>query len=235
MQITLITHSCTLVEGGGVRALVDPLFGLGGPLEGRVQPAIRAQDLADVDLVLVTHAHPDHLDPGFFALTQPDLPVLVPAGFEWPEWQPPLEAAEELTLWESRSFTSHGEDLTVTCVPATHGGLSCGYVVEADDCALYIAGDTHLDEAMREIGERWTLDLALLPERPRPDIPVLDVAEAVAATAALHPSAVAFYHRGYGPPVDGIVEPGDEYVEALQAETPDVSVTVAEPGETLVV
>lgn len=51
MQLTSFGHSCLLVETAGRRILIDPgAFSSGW------------QDLTDLDAVLVTHQHPDHLD-----------------------------------------------------------------------------------------------------------------------------------------------------------------------------
>jgi L-ascorbate metabolism protein UlaG (beta-lactamase superfamily) len=52
MQITHLGHSAVLVESAGVRVLLDP-GNLSGAWHG----------LTGLDAVLVTHQHPDHLDP----------------------------------------------------------------------------------------------------------------------------------------------------------------------------
>jgi L-ascorbate metabolism protein UlaG (beta-lactamase superfamily) len=50
MQLTHLGHACLLVETGGARILVDP-----GTMSA-------FDDLRDLDAVLVTHQHPDHVD-----------------------------------------------------------------------------------------------------------------------------------------------------------------------------
>ncbi len=229
MDVTLIGHATVLIRGSGERILADPLFGIGGELAGRVHPAVDARKLTDVDVVLVTHGHRDHVDPGFFAMLGPKTTVVVPKGIEWPEGMRLLPQLDELDWWESRAFGG----AKVTCVPARHRGPSCGYVVEADGRALYVAGDTRYIDEMNEIGQRWAIDLALLPERPRPGLEIMDAEEASEAVHALHPRAVALYHLGTWLKTPEQANAADEYLETLSDEAPATEVLVATGGETL--
>ena len=61
MRITHLGHAAVLAETDGARILIDP---------GNISDAWHS--LTDLDAVLVTHQHPDHLDPQ-------NLPVLVAA------------------------------------------------------------------------------------------------------------------------------------------------------------
>ncbi|PKQ22302.1 MAG: Zn-dependent hydrolase, partial [Actinobacteria bacterium HGW-Actinobacteria-5] len=54
MQITHLGHSAVLVEVDGRRILIDP-----GNFSGEWH------GLTDLDVILVTHLHPDHIDPEY--------------------------------------------------------------------------------------------------------------------------------------------------------------------------
>ena len=72
MQITHLGHSAVLVEVSGVRLLIDP---------GNFSDAWH--DLVDLDAILVTHLHPDHIDPAHapaLIAANPQARVLVEPG-----------------------------------------------------------------------------------------------------------------------------------------------------------
>ena len=65
---TLIGHASFLVQAGGLNILIDPVFAdraspvrFAGP-KRTAPPGIRFEDLPDIDFVLITHSHYDHLD-----------------------------------------------------------------------------------------------------------------------------------------------------------------------------
>jgi L-ascorbate metabolism protein UlaG (beta-lactamase superfamily) len=72
VQVTHFGHSCVLLDTGAARLLVDPGTFSGG-----------FEDLTGLDAVLVTHQHPDHLDPERLPAllrANPDARLLVDAG-----------------------------------------------------------------------------------------------------------------------------------------------------------
>ena len=58
MKIRHLTHSCLLVETAGRRLLVDPGDHSADDVRG-----LAPETLAGIDAVVITHQHPDHVDP----------------------------------------------------------------------------------------------------------------------------------------------------------------------------
>ena len=58
MKIRHLVHSCLLVETAGRRLLVDP-----GGFSADAVRGLGAEELASLDAVVITHQHPDHVDP----------------------------------------------------------------------------------------------------------------------------------------------------------------------------
>ncbi|MWG35179.1 MBL fold metallo-hydrolase [Halomarina oriensis] len=155
VSITLVRHATLLVELGDTRLLVDPMLsdaGVNPPIDG--SPNDRRNPLCDLpggtewdaDALIVTHLHHDHLDdPARDRFGDAGLPVFC---------QPEDEASLSGTFDDVRIVDDDGttefEGLTLTRTPARHGhgewaermAPVCGFVLEASDERLYLAGDT---------------------------------------------------------------------------------------------
>ena len=170
IAITFVGHATVMLTTPGSRVLIDPL--LENSLLGvrRAKAAgIAAEDLADVDLVLVTHAHRDHLSRRSLAQLPGETRVVVPPQCERLVQRAGLQNVEELD--PGRSYNSN--DVEVTAVPVRHSGSrgfgdyvrrgACGYVVRTPRHVVYVAGDTGYFSGFVEIGRRFRPDVALLP------------------------------------------------------------------------
>jgi len=140
------------------------------------RPGLKVRDLPAIDLVLVTHAHFDHLHrPSLRAIVQNNLrtrgvapTIIIPNHVTDLISDLGFSEIIELDWWKS---SRHG-GLSVTHVPSRHGGARIlkdshrgygGYVLQAGKRSIYHAGDTAYFPGFREIGRRLSPELALLP------------------------------------------------------------------------
>lgn len=197
MKITVIGHSTVLIEAGGQKILTDPWFGTwGNPAYGRLTPpAMRREELRDVNLVLVSHNHFDHIDRRFLRGLADDVPVLAP---RLSGWMTRLYGARNLVgmkAWEERRF-SH---VTVTATPAIHVATTVGFVIQAEGKSVYFAGDTFYGAFMRDIGQRFQVDVALMPVITYLIPMTMGEQGAVRAVQDLNPGVVIPIHLGLRP------------------------------------
>jgi L-ascorbate metabolism protein UlaG (beta-lactamase superfamily) len=177
MGVTFIGHASFFLQVGGENVVVDPNFARWLFVLKRLrQPGVRVRDLPPIDLVLITHAHFDHLH-------RPSLRSLVQHTKEYRGSAPTIVVPEhvfdlvsdlgfrdvvELNWWNSYRH----RDVTITHVPSRHWGARVlrdahrgygGYVLRDGKHSVYHAGDTAYFPGFREIGMRLSPQVALLP------------------------------------------------------------------------
>ncbi len=177
LGITFIGHSSFFIQMGGQNIVIDPNF---APwlfvLKRLRKPGLQVRDLPGIDLVLVTHAHFDHLHrPSLRAIVQHtrrtsgQTPVII-VPHHVLDLVSDLGFREviELDWWNSYRHRS----LSVTHVPSRHWGARVlkdshrgygGYVLRDRKHSVYHAGDTAYFSGFREIGKQLAPELALLP------------------------------------------------------------------------
>lgn len=192
-----IGQSTHLISLGGVRVLTDPWFydPAFGSLVHNVALPCTPETLGPVDVIVITHDHPDHADRR--ALDRLDKNALVVVGVQ--ELVPTLRAmgyarVEHLPVWKELAVGA----LRVTATPGLHDVPEAGFVLSAGDTSVYFAGDTATHPGLAEIAERWRLRLAILPIdgtrlKWEPRL-VMDPTDAADATALLHPTMVMSSH-----------------------------------------
>jgi L-ascorbate metabolism protein UlaG (beta-lactamase superfamily) len=176
-----IGHATVLLRVGGMTVLTDPVFsdriglGLGvmtlGPRR-RFAPAIALRDLPPVDLILVSHAHFDHLDRPTLVRLPKSIPVLTSAhngdlvrdlGFRKVR---ELRLPRDPTLLSGERVRIGGMTITARRVPHwaprtfhdTHRGY-CAFLLEAGDCRVVFGGDSAGGDHFADLGG---VDLAIL-------------------------------------------------------------------------
>ncbi len=208
--------------------LVDP-WTFGNPLCREED-----KDVGDVDLILITHGHHDHLgDVKRIAATGSPKIVAVPELGRWLGGQG-VKNVHTMNLGGILEL----DDVRVTMTPAAHTssvdddpyayvGVAAGFVVEFSDGArIYHAGDTAAFPGMQLIAEVCQPQLALLPMG---DHHTMGPAEAAVAARLLDVPRVVPMHYG--------IAPGSERTpERFQAELDklglaDVEMVEMRPGE----
>jgi L-ascorbate metabolism protein UlaG (beta-lactamase superfamily) len=177
LGVTFIGHASFFVQMGGQNVVLDPNFARWLFVLKRLRkPGLRVDDLPPIDLVLVTHAHFDHLHrPSLRAIvnhtrrrTGKAPTIVVPHHVFDLVSDIGFEEIVELDWW---NHYRHG-GLTVTHVPSRHWGARIlkdshrgygGYVLRSEKHSLYHAGDTAYFSGFREIGQRLSPEVALLP------------------------------------------------------------------------
>ncbi len=168
-RITWLGHATFLVQLDGVSLLTDPTLmpSIFGGVERNVPPGIPPARLPEIDSVLVSHSHYDHLD--LPSIQRAGAPVVAGLGLERFFRDRGLFATE-LGWWSSARVGP----VRVTFVPAHHWSrrgpfdanrtLWGGFVIEGSTATVYHSGDTAWFAGFREIGERFPgIDAALLP------------------------------------------------------------------------
>jgi L-ascorbate metabolism protein UlaG (beta-lactamase superfamily) len=167
--ITWIGHASFLVQTPEHSLLIDPNWAKWLKVVKRIkQPGMEIHDLPAIDLVLVTHAHFDHLDRKTLRTIASKQAVVVPEHVGSLVHGLGFEDIHELSHWQSFSLG----DLKVTLTPARHWGARVlhdthrgfgGFHIEYAGRSVFHCGDSAYFDGFREIGERLPVEIALLP------------------------------------------------------------------------
>lgn len=169
VRITWIGHASFLVEIGGKNVLIDPNWSLWLKLIKRLKkPGLRLRDLPVIDLVLVTHAHFDHLDKRTLRAVAANQPIVVPHGVGRLVHDLGFERVHQLEPWGTFEF----ENLSIMLTPCVHWGARVladyhrgfgGFRLACGERSVFHAGDSAYFEGFREIAARAPVEIALLP------------------------------------------------------------------------
>ena len=168
LRITWLGHSTSMIEIDGVRILTDPVWGKRAspvPFIGPrrfYEPPLKLSELPDIDAVIISHDHYDHLDyETVKQLLNRDITWVVPLGLGayLESWGVKPEGIVELDWWGETSIN----EVKFTATPARHysGRLSrsnqtlwAGLAINGPEHAVFFSGDTGMQSDFGEIGEK---------------------------------------------------------------------------------
>jgi L-ascorbate metabolism protein UlaG (beta-lactamase superfamily) len=236
LVIRFIGHATVLVELDGVRFLTDPLLRMRVAHLRRAAPLER---IDEVDAVLISHGHYDHLD--LPSLRTIATKVVVPRGlgarlrgFEVVE----VDEGDEVSVGPVAVRATHAEHDGGR--PPWGRSSALGYALTGSR-RIFFAGDTGLFAEMDGLVPE--LDLALVPiwgwgaGLGRGNH--LDPEQAAEAVRRLRPRIAVPIHWGTYRPFHRssrapfLSEPAEAFVRAAAIAAPDVDVRVLRPGERL--
>jgi L-ascorbate metabolism protein UlaG (beta-lactamase superfamily) len=178
LRVTWLGHSTTLIELAGKKVLTDPVFGASpfplpslGP-QRFYDPPLPLTALSDVDAVLISHDHYDHLDhPTIVQMADWDTTFIAPLGVgaHLEYWGIAPERIIELDWWQEHKLDA----LRIVATPSRHASGRhvldqgrtqwAGYALIGPERRVMFSGDTGLFDDMEVIGEKYgPFDLVMI-------------------------------------------------------------------------
>ncbi|MCM4160684.1 MBL fold metallo-hydrolase [Antarcticibacterium flavum] len=178
ISVVWFGHSSYLINYKGFVILIDPVFsGNASPVKFFGKPfkgtnIYMADDFPQIDLLLITHDHYDHLDYPFIKQIKDKVKKVVCSlgvGAHLELWGIPHEKIIELGWQEELKVNN---ELNITALPSRHfsgrstkrfNTLWSSFALIWNDCRIYVGGDSGYSPQFREIGEQFgNFDLAFL-------------------------------------------------------------------------
>jgi L-ascorbate metabolism protein UlaG (beta-lactamase superfamily) len=167
--VTWLGHAGFLIHIGGQNILVDPNWALWhGPVKRISHPSLTSRLLPYIDLVLITHAHFDHLHLPSLRAVAAGQPIIVPKGVGNVVKGCAFSSITELDYWK----TTKVGDLKITFVPTKHWGARFihdtyrqfgAYLIQYADQTIFHCGDSSMFDGFADIGKHADIDVAIMP------------------------------------------------------------------------
>lgn len=178
-EIIWFGHSSYLIKIDGIRILVDPIFSKTpspfsfiGSKNFKGTDFVEAEDFVDIDVLLITHDHYDHLDYQSILKIAPKAKKIITSigvGAHLDKWGIDSNKINELSWNQSINVF---DKFNFTAVPARHftgrkfkrnQTLWSAFVLKTDNHKLFLGGDSGYDTHFKDIGaQHGPFDIAFL-------------------------------------------------------------------------
>ena len=168
-KITFVGHSTTLVEMSGVRVLTDPIFrDKFRLLRRRSRVCTKCIDVDNLDAVVLSHMHFDHMDYPSLAMIPREVPIVAPVGAGRYLRRKVHHDVVEMKVGQTIRIGA----MDIHATPSVHDSgfywplwypkSVLSFVLSASHTVLFV-GDTALFDDLRGVGRRFDIDVAMLP------------------------------------------------------------------------
>ncbi|HEU4724494.1 MAG TPA: MBL fold metallo-hydrolase [Candidatus Eisenbacteria bacterium] len=198
--ITFWGHACAYIDVGGVGIVTDPVFtDHYATIRRRLIPAPPASAYDQTDVVLISHAHHDHLNAATLRQFPADAVILAPAPAARYLRQRGIRAR---VMAPGDEFAIPGGSIVAVAAHHPGGrhslraradGRAVGYVIRTPYATIYYSGDTEYFDGFADVGARFDPDIALMNINAHLHSP-----EAIVAVAELGmPVVIPIHHGAY--------------------------------------
>jgi L-ascorbate metabolism protein UlaG (beta-lactamase superfamily) len=253
VTLAWLGHSTVLINFFGVTILTDPvLFSrVGIRLPGitvgpkrLTTPALKFDELPQINLILLSHAHFDHLDLRTLRCFDESTRVVTARATSDLLKRTRISDITELDWGESKSLSVAAGEMVITAFPVKHWGARTqhdthrgynGYLIERKERRIIFAGDTAMTDSFAELRRHGQIDVAIVPiSAYNPWIQSHSTPEQAVqmANAAGARFIVPVHHQTFRLSLEPFREPIERFQVALSA-TPE-RLALREIGETFV-
>lgn len=169
---TWIGHSTFLIQLNGLNILTDPVWATRMGMQRRLtDPGIPLKDLPEIDLVIISHGHYDHLDFPALNKLKGNPHYFVPAGLKSLFKRKGYLEVTEMNWWEHLVYkgiilyfvpAQHWTRRSLADMNTSHWG---GWIIQGTDPAetFYFVGDTGYFSGFKEIGTKFKIHTVFMP------------------------------------------------------------------------